>query len=93
MHLQASNKQKLITLKLTAPLILIMASFLFSSVSQAQNKGKEIFDKNCSICHKLTEEKLVGPGLKGITERRDKKWIKKFISSSTEMVKAGDKTA
>jgi len=93
MHLQASNKQKLITFRLAAPLILLMAGLLFSTVSQAQNKGKEIFEKNCVICHKLTEEKLVGPGLKGVTERRDKKWLKKFIPASQDMVKAGDKLA
>ena len=93
MHLQASNKQKLITLKLTAPLIFLMAGILFSSVSQAQNKGKEIYDKNCAVCHKLTDEKLVGPGLKGVAERHDKEWIKKFIVASQDMVKAGDPVA
>jgi mono/diheme cytochrome c family protein len=93
MHLQASIKQKLIALKLTAPLILLLAGILFSSVSKAQNKGKEIFEKNCAVCHKLTAEKLVGPGLKDITQRRDKAWMKKFIAASQDMVKAGDKTA
>jgi cytochrome c2 len=61
MHLQAFNKQKLITIKLTAPLILLMAGLFFSSVSKAQEKGKAIFEKNCAVCHKLTSEKLVGP--------------------------------
>lgn len=93
MHLQASTKQKLITLKLAAPLMLLMAGLLFSPVSQAQNKGKEIFEKNCAVCHKLTEEKLVGPGLKGIADRHDKKWLKKFIPGSQDMVKAGDPAA
>jgi len=93
MHLQAFNKQKLIPLQLTAPLILLLAGFLFSSVTKAQNKGKDIFEKNCSICHKLTEEKLVGPGLKDVTKRRDKAWMKKFIPASQEMVKSGDKIA
>ncbi len=93
MHLQASIKQKLISLRLTAPLLFVVAGLLFSSVSQGQNKGKEIFEKNCAICHKLTEEKLVGPGLKGVAERRDKKWMKKFIAGSQDMVKAGDPTA
>ena len=93
MHLQASNKQKLIQLKLTAPLILLLAGILFSSVSIAQNKGKEIFEKNCAVCHKLSDEKLVGPGLKDVTKRRDKSWMKKFIPASQDMVKAGDKTA
>lgn len=93
MHLQASIKPKLVTLKLTAPLILLMAGLLFSSVSNAQDKGKAIFEKNCAVCHKLTDEKLVGPGLKGITERREKAWLKKFIPASQDMVKSGDKLA
>jgi mono/diheme cytochrome c family protein len=93
MHLQASFKKKLIAFKLTAPLILIMAGILFSSVSNAQNKGKEIFEKNCAVCHKISEEKLVGPGLKGVTERREKKWLKKFIPGSQGLVKAGDPIA
>lgn len=93
MHLPAFNKQKLISLKLSAPLLLLMAGMLFSSVSRAQDKGKEIFEKNCSICHKLTDEKLVGPGLKDVTKRREKAWMKKFITSSQEQVKAGDKIA
>lgn len=75
------------------PLILLMAGILFSSVSIAQNKGKEVFEKNCAVCHKLSDEKLVGPGLKDITKRRDKAWMKKFIAGSQEMVKEGDKTA
>ncbi len=93
MHLQAFNKRKLITLKLTAPLILLLAGILFSSVSLAQDKGKEIYEKNCAVCHKLTDEKLVGPGLKDVTQRHDKAWLKKFIAASQDMVKAGDKVA
>ena len=93
MHLQAFNKRKLITLKLTAPLILLVTSILFSSVSLAQDKGKEIYEKNCAVCHKLTAEKLVGPGLKDVTQRHEKAWLKKFIVASQDMVKAGDKAA
>ncbi len=93
MHLKAFNKQKLIPFKLTAPLILLMAGMLFSSVSIAQDKGKEIYEKNCAICHKLSEEKLVGPGLKGMSERHDNAWLKKFITASQDMVKAGDAKA
>ena len=93
MHLLAFNKRKLITIKLTAPLILLMAGLFFSSVSKAQEKGKAIFEKNCAVCHKLTAEKLVGPGLKDVTKRREKAWMKKFIPASQDMVKAGDKIA
>ena len=37
--------------------------------------GKEIYDVKCSSCHKLTDEKLVGPGWKGVTTRRAPEWI------------------
>src|SRR6476469_4010035 len=31
--------------------------------------GEKIYSVKCSACHKLTEEKLVGPGWKGVTAR------------------------
>jgi mono/diheme cytochrome c family protein len=93
MHLHASNPLKKVTLRLAAPLILLVAGLLFSSVSKAQNRGKEIFDKNCSICHKISDEKLVGPGLKDVTKRRSKEWMKKFIPASQDLIKSGDATA
>lgn len=33
-------------------------------------KGKELFESNCSVCHDAaTEERKMGPGLKGLTKR------------------------
>ena len=37
--------------------------------------GKSIYDVKCSACHKLTGEKLVGPGWQGLTKRRSPDWI------------------
>lgn len=42
-------------------------------------KGKAIFDMKCMACHKLTEEKLVGPGWAGVTKRRTPLWIMNMI--------------
>src|SRR4051812_34063000 len=33
-------------------------------------EGESIAQTKCLSCHKLTEEKLVGPGWKGVTARR-----------------------
>ena len=37
--------------------------------------GKGIYELKCQSCHKLTEEKLVGPGWKDVTKKRTPAWI------------------
>lgn len=49
-------------------------------------KGKEIAGVKCTSCHKLTEEKLVGPGWKGVTDRRTPEWIMNFVTNVDEML-------
>lgn len=49
------------------------------------DKGKAIFEGKCSACHQLSEQKIVGPGLKGVTERRKPEWIMNMIINPTEM--------
>ena len=48
--------------------------------------GEKIQSVKCSSCHKLTEEKLVGPGWKGVTERRKAEWIMNFITNPDPMI-------
>jgi mono/diheme cytochrome c family protein len=43
--------------------------------TQWVTEGKNIYDVKCSACHKLTSEKLIGPGWKGVTQRRRPEWI------------------
>ena len=50
-------------------------------------KGEAIFTSKCASCHRLTEEKLVGPGLKGVTERRTPEWILNMITNPENMTK------
>ncbi|ACU08543.1 hypothetical protein FIC_02106 [Flavobacteriaceae bacterium 3519-10] len=48
--------------------------------------GKKIADVKCTSCHKTTEEKLVGPGWKGVTQRQTPEWIMNFISNPDPMI-------
>ena len=41
--------------------------------------GEKIYDTKCLSCHKLTDEKLVGPGWKDVTKRRTPVWIMNMI--------------
>ena len=49
-------------------------------------QGKSVYDMKCASCHKLTEEKLVGPGWKGVTDRRTPEWIMNFCTNVDEMI-------
>ena len=49
-------------------------------------KGEAIAATKCTSCHKLTDEKLVGPGWKGVTERRKPEWIMNFITNPDPMI-------
>ena len=48
--------------------------------------GKSVYDVKCASCHKLTDEKLVGPGWKGVTTRRTPEWIMNFVTNVDEMI-------
>ena len=48
--------------------------------------GEKVYGVKCSSCHKLTEEKLVGPGWKGVTSRHAGVWIMNFITNTDEMI-------
>ena len=48
--------------------------------------GSKTFDVKCSSCHKLTDEKLVGPGWSGVTKRHEASWILNFITNTDEMI-------
>ena len=48
--------------------------------------GEQVAGVKCLSCHKTTEEKLVGPGWKGVTERRRPEWIMNFITNPDPMI-------
>ena len=50
------------------------------------SKGEAIAGTKCTSCHKLTDEKLVGPGWKGVTSRRSAHWIMNFITNPDPMI-------
>lgn len=48
--------------------------------------GNQVSQVKCSSCHKLTDEKLVGPGWAGVTSRRKPEWIMNFITNTDVMI-------
>lgn len=48
--------------------------------------GDKIYEVKCAGCHKLTDEKLVGPGWKDVTSRHQPEWIMNFVTNTDEMI-------
>jgi len=54
--------------------------------AELAKKGDAIYGAKCQSCHKLTNEQLVGPGFKGVSERRTPVWIMNFLTNTDEMI-------
>ena len=67
--------------------------FIASSHAFGQTADAEKNFLQCKACHTIGGGKLVGPDLKGVTDRHSETWLIKFIQNSQAMVKAGDKEA
>ncbi len=50
------------------------------------SRGQAMYLAKCMACHKLTGEKLVGPGWKGVTDRRTPEWIMNFATNTQVML-------
>ncbi|WP_185873346.1 c-type cytochrome [Blattabacterium cuenoti] len=58
------------------------------------NNGKDLFKKNCTACHSIDlKKKMVGPALYGITKKRNREWLHKWIKDNKSLRNSGDKEA
>ena len=51
------------------------------------------FERKCSACHTFGRGTLVGPDLKGVTERRSRDWLAAWIASPDTLIASGDAAA
>jgi protein SCO1/2 len=55
-------------------------------------QGEVVFTGKCQACH-LPDGQSVGPDLAGVTRRRDRRWIERWIRDPGKLVAEGDPTA
>ncbi len=48
--------------------------------------GEKVYTVKCAGCHKLSDERLVGPGWAGVTLRHTPEWIMNFATNTDEMI-------
>src|ERR1700761_7084392 len=69
---------------------LILVGFVSINHASAAD-GKTVFKQNCAVCHALTDQKITGPGLKGIADRAPKgDWLFNWVKNNEKLIKAGD---
>ena len=49
-------------------------------------RGKAIYEMKCSACHKLNDQRVVGPGWAGVTKNRKPEWIMNMITNVDVML-------
>ncbi|HXX00643.1 MAG TPA: c-type cytochrome [Candidatus Acidoferrales bacterium] len=59
------------------------------SVADVQDAGS-FFRQNCSACHTIGGGHIIGPDLQGVTKRKDRAWLVKFLQSPKAMIDSGD---
>ncbi|WP_185869663.1 c-type cytochrome [Blattabacterium cuenoti] len=82
--------------KILFPIFLFSFIFLLKSEDITGNpeNGLYIFKKNCTTCHSIKlKEEMIGPALHGVTERRSREWLIKWIKDNKSLRESGDKNA
>lgn len=53
-------------------------------------KGRTIYDMKCQACHSLGPNRVVGPGFKGVMERRKPEWVMNMILNIDAMLETDE---
>jgi protein SCO1 len=56
-------------------------------------RGERLFSAQCAGCHTIGSGERLGPDLLGVTSRRERSWLARFIASPDAMRAQGDPTA
>lgn len=80
--------------RVASSLILVTTLSMASLVVQAQDikEGESLFKTNCAACHGV-DRAVIGPALKGTTERHDQEWLISWVKNSQALIASGDQTA
>jgi cytochrome c551/c552 len=49
-------------------------------------RGEAIYQMKCAACHKLTDQRVVGPGWSGVTKKRRPEWIMNMTTNVDVML-------
>lgn len=68
-------------------------SLAAAPAGSSPEEGEKLFQQMCATCHTIGGGKLVGPDLNGVTARRDRDWLLRFVKAPDKMFAEGDPIA
>src|SRR5215475_14717254 len=71
-------------------LLLVLTMMSCSARSQTPSEAASTFEKRCYSCHNIGGGDKKGPDLNGVTTRRSKEWLYKYIEAPSAMNSSGD---
>jgi mono/diheme cytochrome c family protein len=69
-----------------------VAALQFQIATADVAEGEKLFNANCVSCHAIND-RVVGPALKNMHERREEAWLISWIKNSQKLIKSGDPIA
>lgn len=73
--------------------ILAVSAPVIAQDAPSAEEGKKLYEaNNCGSCHAL-DKKVVGPALRGVTDRRSEEWLIQWIRNNEKFRKSGDADA
>ena len=57
------------------------------------DQGQYLFQSRCSACHSIDHGDKVGPDLSGVTTRRNRAWLARYLAEPEAMLAEGDPVA
>jgi mono/diheme cytochrome c family protein len=68
-------------------MVLLLAMSALPAVAQT---AADQFRQSCASCHTIGGGRLVGPDLKGVTQRKDRAWLTSFVQDPKAVIASGD---
>ncbi len=71
--------------------LIILVTACLTSISALAQDGEKLFNANCKSCHSAGENRVVGPGLKGVEGRwKDRTLLYKWVKNNKDVLASGD---
>ena len=61
----------------------ILLAISTSVAAQDLEEGEKLYKANCTACHQI-DSKLIGPALRGVSDKYSEEWLLKWIKNSAE---------